>query len=109
MVEGMDPLSLVLVPRLKPMRLGNEVKSKWESVPSNSVSKRFIIETFLVVSQALPFQLQRFPMLLRDHDELREEDEGRNLISTRWRWRWREGGDKTSFLKKIKFLGGSIR
>ena len=42
MVEGMDPLSLVLVLRLKPVRLGDEVKSNWASVPSGSVSERFI-------------------------------------------------------------------
>ena len=71
----MDPLSLELVLRLKPVRLGNELKSNWASVPSSCVSERFITETLPVVSQAIPVQLQRFPMLVRDHDELRGEEE----------------------------------
>ena len=75
MAEGIDPLSLVLVLRLKPVRLGKELKSNWASVPSSFVSERFITETLPVVSQAIPVQLQRFPMLVRDHDELREEEE----------------------------------
>ena len=75
MVEGIDPLSLVLLLRLKAVRLGNEMKSNWASVPSSSLSERFITETFPVVSQAIPVQLQRLPMLVRDHDELRVEEE----------------------------------
>ena len=73
-IEGIDPLSL-LVPRLKSVRPGNELKSNLASVPSSSVSERFISETLPVVSQAIPVQLQRFPMLVRDHDELREREE----------------------------------
>ena len=71
----MDPSSLELLLRLKPVRLGNEPKSNWASVPSSSVSERFITVTLPVVSQAIPVQLQRFPVLVRDHDELRREEE----------------------------------
>ena len=49
-------------------------------------------------------------MLVRDNDELREEDEGGNLIHTRWRLKMeveeeRGMGIKLIFFFKFKFLG----
>ena len=64
-----DTLSLVLVLRLKPVRLGNEVKSNWASVPANSGSERFIRDFSRGITSNA-FLVAEIP-----NDELREEDE----------------------------------
>ena len=72
--DGIDPLRLLML-RLKLVRLGNELKSNWASVPSRLAWERLISETVPVVPQTMPVQLQRFLVLLRAQDGSREGEE----------------------------------
>lgn len=73
-VDGINPLRLLML-RLKRVRLVNEPKSNWASVPLRLAWERLISETVPVVPHTTPVQLQRFSMLVRAHDELREGEE----------------------------------
>ena len=47
-----------------------------------------------IALDCMPFQFHRFPMLVWDHDELREEDERGNMIFIRWRLKVQVEGEK---------------
>ncbi|KAF8041648.1 hypothetical protein BT93_A0290 [Corymbia citriodora subsp. variegata] len=68
--DGIEPVRLLLL-ALKQVRFGNEAKSSALSVPLRLEPGRLISETDPPLLQATPGQLQRWVMLVSDHD-LRE-------------------------------------
>ncbi|KAI6698865.1 hypothetical protein NL676_018984 [Syzygium grande] len=68
--DGIRPLRLLLL-TLKRVRFGNEVKLSASSVPLRLEPERPVSETDPPLLQATPVQLQRWVMLVSDH-ELRE-------------------------------------
>jgi len=72
--DGIGPSRLLWL-TLKQVRFGNKAKSRASSVPLRREPGRLISETDSPLLQAMPVQLQRWVMLVRDH-ELREDGGG---------------------------------
>lgn len=76
MAVGKESLSLLEL-RLRLVSFLDELKSNSTSVPPSSVPERSISDMLPATSQTMPVQLQRFPMLARDHDEFTVVEENK--------------------------------
>ena len=79
MAEGIGPLRVLLL-RLNTVRLTNEVKLNWVSVPVTlKLARSILVAVLVVLSQTMAVQLQRFWRLVEDH-EFREGGEEDKLF-----------------------------